>query len=201
MSTTPDPSGPLGIGPPTSRPPGRRRGRGGRVAGLGVVALLAGLGAGALTAALTGNTDRSPASVGTTSTTAAPSASTPSSTTTSSTTTSSTTTSSTTTTSTPATTTTTTPVPAFTSVSVPSTADCEETPLIGVSWRAAHATGVTISIDGSGIFGTYPASGSAQVPFSCGPASHRYTFSTQGGGPVAREVRTVLQMSVPPTTG
>lgn len=90
-------------------------------------------------------------------------------------------------------------MPSFASVTVPATADCNATPIITVSWRAVNATGVAISIDGSGTFGTYPARGSAEVPFSCGSPSHRYTFTTQGANPPAREVRTVLQ--TPPDTG
>jgi len=201
MASIPDSSGPLGTEPPGAGPAGRGR----RMAGLGIVALLAGLGVGALTAGLTGS-GRNGAATGpgnsTTSSTRAPST-TSSSTTTSSTTTStsSTTTSSTTSTTTPASTTSTTgvPQPSFASVSVPSTADCNTEPTITVSWRAGNATGVAISIDGSGVYGTYPSWGSAVVPFTCGPPSHRYTFTTQGEGTPAREVRTVLQMPAGPT--
>lgn len=67
---------------------------------------------------------------------------------------------------------------------------------ITVSWRIARATGVTISIDGPGVFMSYPGPEMSGVllPYGCGssPLKHTYTITTVGGtGPAATITRTV----------
>jgi len=77
--------------------------------------------------------------------------------------------------------------------SVPQTVKCgaanQGTPLIHLSWTTASATGVTISIDGTGKYADYPAAGSADVPFACGAAQHTYLITTHGtGSPATKTV-------------
>jgi hypothetical protein len=91
-----------------------------------------------------------------------------------------------------------TPVPAPTGQTiltfvVPQTIKCDAadqtTPSVHLTWTTAKATGVSISIDGPGKFGDYPASGSADLPFACSVAQHTYLLSTQGTGtPATRTV-------------
>lgn len=87
--------------------------------------------------------------------------------------------------------------PAFLSLSVPKTEDCTDgtAGTIHVSWSIERATGVTIAIDGPGIYDSYPGtSGAVDVPFGCSHTklSHTYTFATTGGsGPAAKITRTV----------
>ena len=65
---------------------------------------------------------------------------------------------------------------------------------IEVSWVVRRATGVTISIDGPGIFDSYArTSDSITLPFGCAfEAQHTYTLRTTGGsGPAATSTKTV----------
>ena len=66
---------------------------------------------------------------------------------------------------------------------------------IHVSWTIKRATGVTISIDGPGIYDTYSGlSGSIDLPFGCDHTvlKHTYTLTTMGGtGPAANLTHTV----------
>jgi hypothetical protein len=67
---------------------------------------------------------------------------------------------------------------------------------ISASWRIARATGVTISIDGPGVFLSYPGPEMSDVllPYGCGSSAlkHTYTITTVGGtGPAATITRTV----------
>ncbi len=76
----------------------------------------------------------------------------------------------------------------------PELVDCADAGFPGtvhVSWRVVRATGVSISIDGPGIFMRYDGlSGEADVPFSCGEPSHTYLLTTIGGvgEPATREL-------------
>ena len=87
--------------------------------------------------------------------------------------------------------------PTFVSLSVPKTEDCTggTAGTIHISWTIARATGVTLSIDGPGIYDTYQGKSRAvDVPFACShqQLSHTYTFTTTGGsGPAARITKTV----------
>jgi hypothetical protein len=62
---------------------------------------------------------------------------------------------------------------------------------IQITWVVKRATGVTISIDGPGIFKRYPgATGLATVPFACGAGDtkHTYTLTTTGSAGAAVHV-------------
>ena len=55
--------------------------------------------------------------------------------------------------------------------------------MIHVSWSVENATGVTISIDGPGIYDSYPGtSGETDLPYGCeqDPLKHTYTLKTTG---------------------
>ena len=69
--------------------------------------------------------------------------------------------------------------------SAPETVDCDDPGFSGfveVSWVVVRADGVTISIDGPGIYASYDAlEGSAVVPYSCGTDGHTYLLTTVGG--------------------
>ncbi|WP_422772640.1 hypothetical protein ACN28C_06420 [Plantactinospora sp. WMMC1484] len=57
-----------------------------------------------------------------------------------------------------------------------------------LEWKVTGADQVTISVDGSGVYDTYPAVGSATINFSCGDGepgeyvTHTYLLRTVGGG-------------------
>jgi hypothetical protein len=67
-----------------------------------------------------------------------------------------------------------------------------EYPVEGVpvvlEWKVTGADQVTISVDGPGVYGTYPTEGSETFTFSCGGAAdgetvkHTYLLKTVGGG-------------------
>ncbi|MGN9908167.1 hypothetical protein ACTMTJ_11535 [Phytohabitans sp. LJ34] len=65
----------------------------------------------------------------------------------------------------------------------------EGTPVI-LEWKVTGTDKVTISVDGPGIYGTYPAEGSETFTFSCGghdpgeTVRHTYLLKTVGGGSV-----------------
>jgi hypothetical protein len=61
-------------------------------------------------------------------------------------------------------------------------ADSEFSGFIRLKWEVVRATGVTISIDGPGIYDRYDdTTGSADVPFACNGGSHTYLLTTVGG--------------------
>jgi hypothetical protein len=61
-------------------------------------------------------------------------------------------------------------------------ADSEFSGFIRLRWEVVRATGVTISIDGPGIYDRYDdTAGSAVVPFACGDETHTYLLTTVGG--------------------
>ncbi|MFY1674190.1 hypothetical protein ACN27G_30300 [Plantactinospora sp. WMMB334] len=59
-----------------------------------------------------------------------------------------------------------------------------------LEWKVTGADQVTISVDGPGVYDTYPATGSATINFSCGDGEpgeyvkHTYLLRTVGGGEV-----------------
>jgi hypothetical protein len=83
------------------------------------------------------------------------------------------------------------------SLTIPKTEDCTggSAGTIRISWKIANASGVTLSIDGPGLFDSYQGTSRAvDVPFGCSHQnlSHTYTVTTTGGsGPAARITRTV----------
>jgi hypothetical protein len=87
--------------------------------------------------------------------------------------------------------------PAIVSFTIPKTEDCTGSTAgtIKVSWQVTRATGVTIAIDGPGIYDSYPGkSGATELPFGCSnnKLSHTYLLTTTGGtGPAASRKKTV----------
>ena len=71
-------------------------------------------------------------------------------------------------------------------------ADPSHSGFIHVRWEIRNATGVTISIDGPGIYREYEGlTGEDDLPFTCSE-SHTYLLTTVGGvGPAATEERVV----------
>jgi hypothetical protein len=88
--------------------------------------------------------------------------------------------------------------PRIETFSVPNTEDCttDTAGSIRLSWTIANATGATLSIDGPGIFDSYPGtSQTIDVPFGCShqQLSHTYTLTTTGGsGAPAGITKTVI---------
>lgn len=80
---------------------------------------------------------------------------------------------------------------------VPSLEDCTNSTAgsTHVKWKIKNATGVTISIDGPGIYDSYPGTaGELDLPFGCdhNVLKHTYTLRTTGGtGPAATLTKTV----------
>lgn len=86
--------------------------------------------------------------------------------------------------------------PVITKFTIPSVVDCTKTaPTIHIAWTVRRATGVTLSIDGGGLYQAYSGtSGSDDVPFGCSPnvRTHTYTLRTTGGtGPAASITKSV----------
>jgi hypothetical protein len=84
----------------------------------------------------------------------------------------------------------------------PKTVDCTSAfgVTIHLSWRVINATGVTLSIDGGGLYKSYPGfSGSDDVPFGCDPnvRTHTYTLRTTGGTGPADEVTRSVKWGAP----
>jgi hypothetical protein len=85
----------------------------------------------------------------------------------------------------------------------PKTVDC--TSELGVTiqlvWRVANATGVTLSIDGGGLYKSYPGfeGEDPAVPFGCDPnvRTHTYTLRTTGGTGPADEVTRSVKWGAP----
>lgn len=80
---------------------------------------------------------------------------------------------------------------AIVTFTAPATANCGTTQLpimVHLTWSTANTTGVTISIDGPGKYGDYPASGAVDLPFACSVAQHTYLITTQGSGAPATKM-------------
>jgi hypothetical protein len=77
------------------------------------------------------------------------------------------------------------PAPAILSFTGPRTVNCSDPSFDGfitLMWEVTDAESTTLSIDGPGIYKSYPGVlGSDRVPFGCGAGGHRYTLSTVGG--------------------
>ena len=69
--------------------------------------------------------------------------------------------------------------------SAPAFVDCSVDPeplQIRLEWQIRRGTGVTLSIDGPGVYATYEGrTGAADVPFSCSEDEHAYQLETIGG--------------------
>jgi len=73
------------------------------------------------------------------------------------------------------------PAPVINSFHTPDDIDCHngDFQTFSASWSAANAEKVTISIDGPGIYKTYPATGSDSLPFNCSSA-HTFLLTAYG---------------------
>ena len=71
--------------------------------------------------------------------------------------------------------------PTIGSFTTPENVDCHNGNLqqVSVSWTTTNATKVTISIDGPGVYDTYPANGSTSLPFNCS-SSHTWLLTAYG---------------------
>lgn len=88
------------------------------------------------------------------------------------------------------------PKPKIVSFTGPATVNCADPSYDGfitLQWLIDNAESTTLSIDGPGIYSSYPgAQGSYAVPYSCGNGQHTYTLTTVGGnGPAATKTLTI----------
>jgi hypothetical protein len=54
------------------------------------------------------------------------------------------------------------------------------TPTVTLSWATQNATGVDLSVDGPGIYGSYGPSGSTTLNVPCNGATHTYMLTAKG---------------------
>ena len=77
------------------------------------------------------------------------------------------------------------PAPAILSFTGPRSVDCSDPSYDGfitLKWEVTYAESTSLSIDGPGVYLTYPGvANSPKVPFSCGAGGHTYTLTTIGG--------------------
>ncbi len=88
-------------------------------------------------------------------------------------------------------------------VGVPSPVNCPgngDDVNLTLTWATANTTGVTISIDGPGVFGSYGPTDSKQFPFVCPATSHTYLLTANGQNGQKIQQQIVVQGIVPPTT-
>jgi hypothetical protein len=83
------------------------------------------------------------------------------------------------------------PMPVIDSFVTPEDIDCHngDFQLFSATWTTTHASKVTISIDGPGIYAEYPADGDTSLPFSCS-SSHSFLLTAHGDGGTA--TRTIV---------
>ncbi|MBK5289789.1 MAG: hypothetical protein JJE46_15110 [Acidimicrobiia bacterium] len=83
------------------------------------------------------------------------------------------------------------PAPTIVSFTTPENIDCHNgnSQMFTASWSTTNAVKVTISIDGPGVYNTYPANGSESLPFNCS-SSHSFLLTAYGqdGRTVSRTV-------------
>ncbi len=92
--------------------------------------------------------------------------------------------------------------PTILAFEAPKTEDCTNSTAgtITVSWQIANATGVSISIDGPGIYDSYPGTaGTIDLPFGCSQQqlSHTYTLRTTGGSGTADKLTRTVTTKAP----
>ena len=90
------------------------------------------------------------------------------------------------------------PAPAILFFTGPKSVDCGDPGYDGfvtLKWEVTDAESTSLSIDGPGVYLTYPGvANSPKVPFSCGAGGHRYTLSTIGGnGQPAVETISIIE--------
>jgi len=92
------------------------------------------------------------------------------------------------------------PTPTIDSFTTPEDIDCHNGSFqeFTASWSTTDAVEVTISIDGPGIYDTYPADGEASLPFNCSSA-HTFLLTAVGeGGQTATRSVTLQPRNVQP---
>jgi hypothetical protein len=82
----------------------------------------------------------------------------------------------------------------------PSPYNCPGNGQIQLSWSTQNTTGVTISIDGAGIYGNYGPTGNTNVPFVCPATQHTYLLTATGSNGQKPQKTLVVQGIAPPTT-
>lgn len=92
------------------------------------------------------------------------------------------------------------PAPAILFFTGPRTVDCNDASYDGfitLKWEVTDAESTSLSIDGPGVYLTYPGvANSPKVPFSCGAGEHSYTLTTIGGnGAPAAKTLTITEAS------
>ena len=66
------------------------------------------------------------------------------------------------------------------------------TPMVTLTWTTQNATGVDISVDGPGVYGSYGPNGNTQISVPCNGATHTYQLTAHGtGGQTASQTRSV----------
>jgi hypothetical protein len=55
-------------------------------------------------------------------------------------------------------------------------------PTITLTWTTMNATGVDLSVDGGGVYGSYPANGNTQIIVPCDGNTHTYELTAKGSG-------------------
>ena len=73
------------------------------------------------------------------------------------------------------------PKPSIDSFTTPENIDCHNGNFqnFTATWTTTNATEVTISIDGPGVYATYPADGETSLPFNCS-SSHTFLLTARG---------------------
>lgn len=73
------------------------------------------------------------------------------------------------------------PKPTIDSFTTPEDIDCHNGSFqtFSASWTTTNATEVTISIDGPGVYATYPADGDTSLPFNCS-SPHTFLLTARG---------------------
>lgn len=90
--------------------------------------------------------------------------------------------------------------PAIVSFQTPDSIDCHngDFQTFTASWTTTNAVKVTISIDGPGIYDTYPANGDTSLPFNCS-SSHSFLLTAYGqDGKTATKSITLQPRNVQP---
>jgi len=82
----------------------------------------------------------------------------------------------------------------------PSPYQCPGSGQIQLTWSTQNTTGVSISIDGGGVYGNYGPTGNAQVPFACPDNQHTYVLTANGTNGQSPEKTLVVQAIAAPTT-
>ncbi len=94
------------------------------------------------------------------------------------------------------------PAPAIATFVTPDNIDCHNGNLqnFSASWTTTNAVKTTISIDGPGVYKTYPANGSDSLPFNCS-SSHTFLLTAYGqDGRTATKTITLQPRNVQTTT-